>query len=387
MRQEHKAGEKAFVDYAGSTFPIIVNRKTMETREAQLFVGTMGSSSYTYCEVTCTQKLPDWLMSHRRMFEYFGGVPHILVPDNLKSGISKPCRYEATVNRSYEEMSRYYGTCVIPARRQSPKDKGKVEAGVLLTSRWVLAALRNETFYSLEEANEAIQLLLHKINNKPMRQLKKSRRELFETIDKPSLRPLPTTPYVFSEWKQARVNIDYHVAFDGSFYSVPHQLVQKQVEIRATDTVVEVFRLHERIASHRRSYRQGSFTTNFDHRPVSHQEHLKWTPERIVRWAAQKGPDVALFIQSLISSKAHPEQGYRAAVGVIRLADKYGQDRLSKACSKALSVGSPSYHTVKNMLQNKMENVEPLKRSEKTNLTFISNRNVRGPDYYSKPKP
>ena len=324
MRQEHRAGEKVFVDYAGTPLKIIVNPKTGEFREAQLFVGVLGASSYTFCELSWSQRLPEWLMSHRRMFEYFGGVPEIIVPDNLKSGVTKPDRYEATVNRSYEALATHYGSCVIPTRVVKPKDKAKVESGVLLASRWILASLRNKEFDSLEAANEAVSIRLEKLNNKVMRQLKKSRRELFESIDQPALRQLNPSSYVFSEWKKARVNIDYHIAFAGCFYSTPYQLVGKEVEVRATQSVIEIFHGSQRVASHCRSYRAGHCSTDFSHRPTSHQEYLKWTPERITHWASQKGPQTGLFIKALISSKAHSEQGYRAALGVIRLADKYG---------------------------------------------------------------
>ena len=382
MRQEHRAGEKVFVDYAGTPVKIIVNPKTGEIREAQLFVGVLGASSYTFCELSWSQCLPDWLMSHRRMFEYFGGVPEIIIPDNLKSGITKPDRYEATVNRSYEELATHYGSCVIPARIVKPKDKAKVEAGVLFASRWILASLRNKEFYSLSEANEAVGILLEKLNNKTMRQLKKSRRELFESIDQPTLRRLNPSAYVFSQWKKARVNIDYHIAFDGCFYSTPYQLVGKEVEVRATQSVIEVFHGSHRVASHCRSDRPGHCSTNFSHRPKSHQEYVKWTPERITHSASQKGPQVGLFVKSLVSSKPHPEQGYRAALGVIRLSDKYGETRLNQACAKALNIQSISYQTVKNILRNNMDKADHPKANEITKEFFSSNSNVRGKEYY-----
>jgi transposase len=384
MKQEHKAGEKVFIDYAGRTLEI-VNPETGEVRDAQVFVGVLGASNYTYVEATWSQSLSDWLMSHRRMFEFFDGVPQILVPDNLKSGVTKPNRYEATINRSYQDLSEHYGTCVIPARVRKPKDKAKAEGGVLLASRWIMAALRNKTFYSLEELNEAIAILLEKLNNKKMRYYKKSRKELFESIDKPALGQLRSTPYIFSEWKKAGINIDYHIEFDNHFYSTPYQLVKEQVDIRATSQTVEVFYKSKRVASHQRSYRKGNFTTNPSHRPKSHQAQAEWTPERIIGWAKQKGDNIALFVQHLITTKPHPEQGYRAALGIIRLADKYSNDRLNKACSNAIAIGSISYRTVNNMLKNNMDNLDQtkkLKANEKQQDFFTSNENVRGKNYY-----
>lgn len=384
LRGEHKAGEKVFVDYAGSTVGI-VDPSTGEVREAQIFVGVLGASSYTYVEATWSQTLPDWLMSHRRMFEYFNGVPQILVPDNLLSGITKPDRYEATVNRSYQDLAEHYGTCVIPARARRPKDKAKAEAGVLLASRWILAALRNKTFYSLEELNESIQELLVKLNNKKMRHFKKSRKELFEAVDKPALGTLRSKPYVFAEWKQARVNIDYHIVFDDHFYSAPYQLIKQEVQVRATSQTVELLYKSGRVASHRRSHRKGGFTTDPAHRPKSHQEHLKWTPERIINWAKTKGDSTGLFIQHLITTKPHPEQAYRATLGVIRLSDKYGNTRLNQACSNAIAIGSISYQTVKNMLKNGMDKMVPPTSKNKTDKQqdfFVSNENVRGKGYY-----
>ena len=384
LRQEHKAGEKLFVDYAGSSVGI-VNPATGEVREAQIFVGVLGASSYTYVEATWSQVLSDWLMSHRRCFEYFEGVPQIIVPDNLRSGVTKPDRYEARINRSYQDLAEHYGACVIPTRVRRPKDKAKVEAGVLLASRWILAALRNTTFYSLEELNEAIWELLEKLNNKKMRHFKRSRRELFESVDKPALGILRTEPYVFSEWKQARVNIDYHIVFDDHFYSVPHPLTGQEVQVRATSQTIEIFLKSDRVASHRRSHRKGGFTTDESHRPISHQEHLKWTPERIICWGKSKGENTGLFIRHLITTKAHPEQGYRSAQGIIRLADKYGSQRLNQACGNAIAIGSISYRTVKNMLKNGMDKVAPpSSKSRDLNQQdfFASNENIRGKEYY-----
>jgi len=381
MRQDHKAGEKAFVDYAGTTAEI-VDRDTGEVRTAQIFVGVMGASSYTYVEATWGQGLSDWLMSHRRMFEYFGGVPQIIVPDNLKSGVTKPNRYEATVNRSYQDLAEHYGTCVIPARVRKPQDKAKAEAGVLVASRWILAALRNKVFYSLEDLNAAIKKLLEKLNEKKMRHFEKSRRELFEEIDAPSLGRLRSQAYEYAEWKSARVNIDHHIVYQKHFYSVPYGLIQKGVEIRATEKVVEVFYKSERVASHKRSAVKGRYTTELSHRPPEHQAHLAWSPERIVKWATSKGGSVGEFVEILIRSRRHPEQAYRAALGLIRLGDKYGAERLNRACARALEVGSAKYKTVQNILKNNMDQM-PEKGESSGQLDFLTtNANVRGKEYY-----
>lgn len=383
MRQEHKAGEKLFVDYAGTTVPII-DRSTGGVRQAQIFVGVMGASSYTYAEATWSQQLPDWLMSHRRCFEFMGGVPQIVVPDNLRSGVTKANRYESEVNRSYQELAEHYGTCVLPARVRKPQDKAKAEVGVLVVSRWILAALRNKAFSSLEELNDAISVLLEKLNNKPMRHFKKSRFELFESLDKPALGKLRETPHQYSEWKKATVNIDHHIVYEDHFYSCPYQLIKHQVDVRATNATIEIFYRSERVASHRRSYFKGRSTSEDLHRPQAHQEHLKWTPERIINWGRSKGDNTGFFIEHLITSKSHPEQGYRAALGVIRLSDKYGAQRLNQACGKAIAIGAISYRTIKNMLKNEMDKVPPSRNAKdsKQKEFFVSNENIRGKSYY-----
>jgi transposase len=381
MRQEHKAGEKTFIDYAGSTIDII-DAETGEVRPAQIFVAALGASSYVFAEATWTQTLPDWLMSHRRMAEYFKGVTQILVPDNLKSGVTKADRYEAKINRAYQEFAEHYGTCVIPARVKKPKDKAKVEVSVQVVSRWIIAALRNRTFYSLEELNAAIAELLKKINGRKMRHIGKSRQELYEDIDKSALKPLPVRPYEFGEWKELTVNIDHHVEFDDAYYSAPHKLVQTKVWVRATNSVVELYQNFQRIFAHRRTYIKGKYVTEPSHRPVAHQEHAKWTPERIVGWAASKGDIVGEFVKRLIERKVHPEQNYRSALGVIRLSDKYGTERMQLACQKAIRIESISYQTINNMLKNGMEKIPPTDAELQLNL-FSNHENVRGETYYS----
>jgi transposase len=381
MRQEHKAGEKIFIDYAGSTVDI-VDSDTGAVKTAQIFVSCLGGSSYVYAEATMSQGMCDWLMSHRRMVEFYGGVSEILVPDNLKSGVTKADRYEAGVNKAYVEFCEHYGTCVIPARSGKPKDKAKVEVSVQIVSRWIIAALRNRTFYSLAELNEAIRELLIRINNRKMRHIGKSRLELFDSLEKTLLKPLPSKPYEFGEWKKVTANIDYHIEFSDVFYSVPHHLTGESLWVRGTNSVIEIYKNLERIASHRRSFRKGKFITDPSHRPVTHQEHAKWTPERIVSWATSKGDIVGEFVKKLIASKAHAEQGFRSSLGIIRLADKYGEIRLRAACAKAIRIESINYQTVKNMLVNNMESLRPTDEELQKSFFEIDHENVRGESYY-----
>ena len=288
MRQEHKAGEKLFVDYSGKK-PHLVDPTTGEVIEVELFVAVLGASNYTFAEATLTQRGPDFIASHVRAFNFLGGVTAALVPDQLKSGVVVPCRYEPGIHRTYEEMARYYGTTVLPARPYRARDKAKVEAGVLVAQRWILARLRHETFFSLEALNERIAELLEELNHRRMRVYGASRRELFERLDRPALRPLPATPFEYCEWKKVRLNIDYHAEVDHHYYSAPHPLVHEELEARFTATTVELLHRGERVASHLRSYRRGDHTTVAEHMPKAHQKHLEWSPSRIVHWAAS-GP-------------------------------------------------------------------------------------------------
>jgi transposase len=330
MRQEHRAGEKLFVDYAGQTVPII-DRDTGEIRPAQIFVAVLGASSCTFSEATWTQALPDWLASHARAFTFFGGCPAILVPDNLKSAVAKPHRYEPDLNPAYQALADHYGVAVVPARVRKPRDKAKAEAGVLLVERWILARLRRQRFFSLGEANQAIAACLEQLNAKPFRKLPGSRRSLFVSLDQPALKPLPAQPFEFAEFKRARVNIDYHVELDGHYYSVPHALVRCEVELRYTASTVEVLHRGQRVASHLRSRLRGRHTTVTAHMPDAHRAQAHWTPERLVRWAATIGSGTARCVETIMAARAHPEQGFRACLGLLRLADHYGPERLDAA--------------------------------------------------------
>ena len=378
MRLSHNGGEKVFVDYAGQTLPI-VNPQTGEIRQAQIFIGVLGASNYTYAEAHWSQDLPNWTAAHVRMFAFFGGVPEIVVPDNLKAGVKHPCRYEPDLNPTYQDLAQHYGTAVIPARVRKPKDKAKAEVGVQVVERWILARLRNRTFFSLADLNQAIRELLDELNSRLMKHLGRSRRELFEMLDRPALKPLPELPYEFAVWKKARVNIDYHIEFQKHYYSVPHTLIREVVYVRATAYTIEVFFKNRRVASHRRTDRPGRHTTVTAHMPPSHQKYQEWSPERFIRWAQNIGPHTAQLVQALLSSRKHPQQAYRSCMGILRLAKRYGEDRLEAACRRALPAGIHSYKGVKNILDAKLDQIEP---EEPTAVVPTNHENIRGQTYY-----
>lgn len=396
MRQTHKPGEKAFVDFCDGLF--ITDERTGEKKRTQLFVGAMGCSSYTWAFAVESQELASWLGCHVHFYEFLGGVPAITVPDNLRSGVKKPDRYEPVINLSYRELATHYDTCVIPARIKKPRDKAKAEAAVLVAQRWILAVLRDRVFYSVAEINAAIEVLLAKLNERKMRHLGKSRRELFIELDRPMLKPLPATRYEFAEWKKVRLNIDYHITFDDHHYSAPYQLSRQILWARASGTIVEVFFKGKRVASHPRSYVKYKSTTEPSHMPPAHQKYAEWTPSRIIEWAGKTGPSTARVVEKMIESKPHPELAYRAALGIIRLADHYDKERVEKAATKALLIGSPSYTTIKSMLSRSMESA-PLRAPNLNNvqqepadrcasnasgeqLTLLAQENIRGGKYY-----
>ena len=379
LRQEYRAGERMFVDYAGQTLPL-GDPSTEETRQAHLFVAVLGASNYTYAEATLTENLFDWISGHIHAYEYFGGVPQITIPDNCKTAISRACRYEPDLNPTYQDMAHHYGTAVIPTRPAKPRDKAKVEAGVLIAERWILASLRHQRFFSLAELNQAIRVLLERLNRRQFKKLPTSRLDLFSQIDRPALRPLPGDRYEFAEWKQARVNIDYHIEADKHYYSVPYQLVHQGVELRMTGRTVEIFHKGRRVASHPRSHQKGGYTTIGAHRPKSHQRYLEWTPGRLVRWAQTIGENCGRAVQKILATKPHPEQGYRSCLGLLRLARGYGEARLEAACQRALLLDVCSYQSIKSILQTRMEG-EPLSETEPQPLIYTHD-NVRGQTYY-----
>ena len=379
MRQTHRAGEKLFIDYAGPTVPI-VNAVTGEEREAQIFVAVLGASNYTYAEATWTQGLADWIGSHTRAFTFLGGVPALVVPDNLLSAVSKACRYEPLLNTSYYQMLAHYGTAALPARPYKPRDKAKVEVAVQVVERWILARLRKQTFFSLFDLNLAIRELLTALNQRPFKKLPGSRRTQFEALDQPALRPLPTQAYEYAEWRKARVSLDYHVEVDKHYYSVPHSLLRQQLDVRLTEKTIELFQRGQRVAVHVRSRRQGSHSTNAEHMPKAHRAHLEWTPGRLLNWAVEVGPHTRDLVKHLLWNRPHPEMGYRSCLGLLNLAKRFGRERLEAACQRALQLGSPNRRSVVSMLEQGLDQL-PLPDTAPTQPLLI-HENIRGPGYY-----
>ena len=379
MRQEHRAGEKLFVDYAGQTVEVY-DLHTNQMREAQIFVAALGASNYTFAEATWTQTLPDWIGSHCRAFSFFGGISEIVVPDNLKSGVSKACFYEPDINPTYLDMANYYDTVVIPARKRKAKDKAKVEVAVQVVERWILARLRNRQFFSLKQLNDVIGELLVELNSKPFQKLPGCRKQLFEALDQPALKPLPVQPYQYAEWKIATVHIDYHVEADFHYYSVPYQLIGKLIDVRITETTIECFYKSRPVASHIRSYLKGRHTTLKEHMPPSHQQWAKWNPQRFINWAAKIGPHTAELIEVILNCRKHPQQGFRSCLGILRLAKSYDDQRLEAACRRALTIGGTSYKSVASILKYNLDQ-KPLPGQTRTEAV-IDHENIRGANYY-----
>ncbi len=378
MRQHHFAGERAFVDYTGDTVPVI-DPITGEVREAEVFVGVLGASSYTFAEATWTQGLPDWTASHVRMLEFFGGVPGQLVPDNLKSGVTRADRYEPTLNRSYADLAAHYDTAIIPARAGMPKDKAKVEAGVQIVQRWVVARLRKRRFHSLAELNVAIREELTRLNTKVTRHLGASRQDLFDRLEKPALKPLPATPYEYAEWRERRAGIDYHVEIDKHYYSVPYQLLKQPLWARITARTIEIFHQNQRVASHVRTSGDRGHTTVAEHMPAAHREYAGLTPVELKRMAERIGPNTTALVNLILEARTHPLQGFRACLGIVRLAKQHGRDDLEAACLRAIEIGAFSYSSVNSILKNNLHRHRPQKPAEGPAITH---ENIRGPGYF-----
>jgi transposase len=378
MRQNHVAGERLFVDYAGTTLTVI-DPSTGEARPAQLFVAALGASNYTYAEAGWTQGLSDWIGAHTRTFAFIGGVTAMVVSDNLRSGITKACFYEPAVNRTYAEMAAHYGTAVIPARPYRARDKAKVEVAVQVATRFIIAKLRNRQFFTLSALNAAIAELVAQINDRVSRHLGASRRALFEELERPALKPLPAEPYVFAEWKQCRVGLDYHVEIEKHYYSVPHQLLRERVWSRITARTIEVFHRGKRVAAHIRSSSNRKHTTVREHMPSSHQRYADWTPERLRRQAGEIGRNTSALVEIILRERAHPEQGFRACVGIVRLAKSYGRERLEAACARALDIGARSYSSVNSILKNDLDRRRPVTPADGP---AIAHDNIRGPTYF-----
>lgn len=380
MRQDHRAGEKLFVDYCGPTMPV-VNPKTGEIREAQVFVAVMGASNYTYAEATWSQSIPDWVGSHVRTFEFLGGVPEVVVPDNLKSAVTQACRYEPDINTTYQQLAAHYGVAIIPARPYKPKDKSKAEVGVQIVERWIMMRLRHHTFYTLASLNQAIQSLLEDLNQRTFQKRQGSRASLFAQLDKPALKPLPATRYEYTEIKKARVHLDYHVEYGGHYYSVPYQLVKETVYIYASPTIIRVRYGNKTVAEHPRSYAGAGHSTDAKHMAKTHRKHQQWSPLRFIRWANTIGPHVQQVVEHQLNTRRHPEHGYRACLGILNLAKRYSEQRLEAACHRALTIGAPNYKNIDSILRKGLDKVPLETAPEQTDLP-LNHENVRGSDYY-----
>jgi transposase len=384
MRQVHPAGERLFVDYAGQTVAVI-EAATGQARSAQIFVAALGASNLTYAEARWTQALPDWIGCHVGAFAYFGGVARQIVPDNLKAGVTAACRYEPGVNRTYQEMAAHYGVAVLPARVRKPRDKAKVEVAVQVVERWVLARLRHRRFHSLAELNGALRELVEDLNARPMRHLGTSRRALFETLERDALLPLPAAPYAYAEWRRCRAGLDYHVEVHGHFYSVPHRLAREVVEARVTDRTVELFHKGARVAAHPRAPRREGHTTTPEHMPSAHRRHAhrrhaEWTPTRLLREAAALGPSTLALVERILAAKPHPEQGFRACLGVLRLVRPYGAERVEAACRRGLEIGADSYGSVLSILRHNLDRAP--RPDSVPDEPPVRHANIRGGTYY-----
>lgn len=378
LRQTHEPGQNLFVDWAGQTVPIHHPEGTLS--QASLFVAVLGASNKTYVEAFAHQQLENWIAGHCRAFSFYGGVSRAVVPDNPKTAVIRACRYEPVLHPTYQEMAQHYGTVILPARVKKPRDKAKVESGVQIAQQQILAALRDQRFFSVTELNQAIAPLLDKLNAQPFQKLEGSRNSWFESLEKDKLLPLPALPFELATWTKATVNIDYHVAVDHHFYSAPHQLIHRELDVRLSERGVELFWEGKRVAAHARSHVRGRFTSLDEHRPKSHQRYLEWTPSRMVQWARQTGPHCARLVEQILESKPHPEQGYRSTLGIIRLGKAVGAARLEAACDRALRMGVASYRSVKSILENNLD-----RQTEEPELPLKSpaHENVRGQQYYA----
>ena len=380
MRQEHKAGEKGFVDFGDAQSIRLLDPSTQERIKPSLFVYTWGASHALFATATLDEKTLSWTAAHTACFDYFGCAPHAIVPDNTKAAVIKSCRYEPDLNPAYADLAAHYGLCVLPARPRRPKDKAKVENGVLLAKRWILARLRHQTFHSLKELNDAIRILVDDFNGRLLKRLKVTRHALFMELDKPNALPLPEHPYELAQWKRARVGINYHVEFDKNFYSVPYTLIHQELDIRSTLSVVNVYKDGQRLLSHPRCFAKNQYLTRNEHRPPSHQKYLEWTPQRIVDWAGKYGPCVKEVIEKIIASRRFPEQAYRSCLGIIRLANHYESGRLEAASKRALCYRVLSYQGIKNILEKGLDKKEDSAGAR----VLISHQNIRGPEYFNQ---
>lgn len=381
MRQSHRAGEKVFVDFAGRLIPYEPIGKPKKF--AQVFVGVLGCSKYTFATACESQKVPDWIEAHNLMYQFFGGVPAVTVPDNLKSAVITPGP-EPRLNRVYREMGAFYTTVIDPARVLAPQDKSHGEIGVQIVTRWITAALRHRKFFSIEEINVAIAERLKAINNKPFKKLPGTRQELFERLDKPHLLPLPEGRFEpTSDWvSKQKVRSDYHVVVDQHYYSVPHQIVGSQVEARTTHKTVEIFCLGKRVATHLRSYEKGGSTTLTEHQPMAHRKYAEQSPDYFVEWAKDIGEATSRFVEYQLNRTPHYLPGVRVCSSLTKLGKQYGAKRLELACDRAGRIGSLTLKSVKSILRRNLDALEGNEPPVQGQLPL--HHNVRGPEYYAE---
>ena len=379
MRQTHLAGDKLFVDWAGDTVDII-DQMTGEVHAAHLFVAVLGASSYTYAEARWSERLPDWIGAHVNALDFLGGVPKAMVPDNLKTGITKPSRYEPGINKTYQDLADHYGFVVLPARIRKPRDKAKVENAVGLVERYMLGRLRNRRFFSLVELNVAVAECVTTINAKVMKRIKQSRNELFARLDRPVLNELPKTRYQYAEWKRCTVAPDYHVEVDDHYYSVSYRLLRETVDARFTTVTVELFHKGARITSHPRSYVSHKHTTMPEHMPSAHRRYAEWTPARMLAAAEKIGPATVALFEAIMKAKRHPEQGFRACLGIVGLVKGYGAERVEAASQRGNDSGATTYGSIKSILEHGLDRA--FAKPSVPDTAPIQHANIRGRGYY-----
>jgi transposase len=382
MRQVHRAGEKLFTDFAGQR-PHWIDPDTGAVHEAELFVAVLGASNFTYAEALESQRVPHWIAAHPRALEACGGVPAVVVPEQLKSAVTGPCRYEPTIQRTFEEWAAHYGTVIVPARPAHPRDKAKVEAGGLVAERWILARLRHQQFFSLAELNARIAERLAALNARVMRRYGQSRRALHDALDRPALRPLPAARFTYAEWSRVKVSIDSHVQLDHAYYSVPYQLAGTHRDARLAATTVELFHGGGRGAAHARATRRGQYRTEAAHMPSAHRAHRDWSPSRLIAWAATVGPSTAALVEAILADRPHPEPGYRSCLGILRLARGYGAERLEAAAARALAAKARSDKHVESILKTGLDRMAPRPAAPPAPTTPpVVHEHLRGKDYY-----
>lgn len=379
MRQTYIPGDKMFVDYSGLTLPV-VDAESGSVSKAQIFVAVLGASGYTFVHATASQKQEDFILSHVLAYEFFGGVPKINVPDNLKSAVISHSKKGVVINESYAEMARHYQCAIEPARPKKPQDKGMVEQGVQAIQRWILAKLRNRTFFSVDEINQAIAPLLDQYNNKTIKRLEQSRSERFEKNDKPYLQPLPANRFVYRRFKVATVHMDYHIELDRCFYSVPFKYLKEKVELKYTNTVVEIYHKGALIATHPKLHKANERSTHKEHMPLNHQyQHEKMNPERLKKWASSIGKDAKAFVVHRLQASEYPANAYRGVIAILSLEKIYGKMTLNQALGYAHSINSTSTRSIRSILEKKLY----LQAANNTTVVKPSkHKNLRGSNYY-----